>query len=1089
MTNTGNPHESLTTHNVGKFVNTPDKFWIGRLTEIVDGNIAKVRFTSSPGKFFERRYPLRELKSAILDPQSRVTVWNDEVGGWSYGRVLGHAINPDDGSIEYDIQFPNNRYQLINEKDLEIRCFSADLDPADFFANRSLETQYFHDHRFHVMDALVDFRSAGFSFSGALSSSVVLLEHQISAVKRVLRDPVQRYLLADEVGLGKTIETGCILRQWIAEDREASVLVVVPAGLVQQWRNELSSKFGLTDDLVEVIELQQLSEIDTAGYSHLVVDEAHGVVSDFVNQSHVGVALHHLAERVPKLLLLSATPVLGDPQIQLAMLSLLDPQTFDLSQIDRFRSIVSRRQEIGRILLGLDPDAPGFLITPVLDELDTVFSDQNDETLSELRSALEEAIDDDSRAIHVDSLRRYIADSYRLHHRVVRNRRQDNASHFKPREGAVQIEHDEDDRYPYLFGWLEDFRIQSQEGVHVNKTSEDTSLAISALYIRFIDALAAGVDCFEREVKNQLDELENGQLTTFPSEKSMLQEAMRLTQLNEGFPRDDVVSTALADILLPNLQSGVYGERKLAPRIIVFGSTEEAVEAAFTHLRSYVLPHRHIGLFLITDRNDAERADSILKEFRSFDGPAFLFTDRTGEEGINVQYANAIAHLDLPFAVDRIEQRIGRLDRLGRADNGIVNLLITPMPTEDTAPYENWIRALTDGFEVFKRSISDVQFIIQTLKEEMANDIYSNGPTVLSNWSKLVKHRVEDERERLNEQYSFDKLASLAVDGPGFKEVIDHADSPFNAVAIDRWLTSALGFTRVEKKKDIFEYEWRPGKPLVTRRPWFDRLSPGLNQPLTIHRKVALLSKGVQILRPGHPLVDELVNYLAVDDRGVSFATARYRPNLEVDEMNIIKVTFVIEAKLDENVDLMNSGESDWMNIVRRRADEILNPRLEVLWMDEDLQRISNEQVLAVAKEPYSSNSNTHQDRRRDFNLGSREGLREFLIERSDFTRVAESVSELGFFGLARDHQKAQLNNRISVACRGLDVDIQSLERRHAVSMDERDAADAGVQTEIRLLEAVRSAIEQTSPRLDSIGVISLFSNLPAGFTTDDGDE
>ncbi len=72
----------------------------------------------------------------------------------------------------------------------------------------------------------------------AILSSVIDLEgHQVEVVRRVLQDPVQRYLLADEVGLGKTIEAGLLIRQCVLDcGKDAEIVIVVPDALVDQWQ-------------------------------------------------------------------------------------------------------------------------------------------------------------------------------------------------------------------------------------------------------------------------------------------------------------------------------------------------------------------------------------------------------------------------------------------------------------------------------------------------------------------------------------------------------------------------------------------------------------------------------------------------------------------------------------------------------------------------------------------------------------------------------------------------------------------------------------------------------------------------------------
>lgn len=96
--------------------------------------------------------------------------------------------------------------------------------------------------------------------SGLISSLIELEEHQAEVVKRVLQDPVQRYLLADEVGLGKMIEAGVLIGQYTLDaPADHRVLVVAPPPLVMQWRRELRRRFLLGHLLGESIRVVSLN--------------------------------------------------------------------------------------------------------------------------------------------------------------------------------------------------------------------------------------------------------------------------------------------------------------------------------------------------------------------------------------------------------------------------------------------------------------------------------------------------------------------------------------------------------------------------------------------------------------------------------------------------------------------------------------------------------------------------------------------------------------------------------------------------------------------------------------------------------------
>ncbi|MBM6431185.1 hypothetical protein JQC70_39130, partial [Burkholderia contaminans] len=259
-----------------------------------------------------------------------------------------------------------------------------------------------------------------------VSAGIELAPHQVAAVRRVLSDPVQRYLLADEVGLGKTIEAGLIVRQHLIDNSETSVLIAVPTHLCAQWREELGAKLRLDQfGTIQIVPHADLANIEVAP-AILVVDEAHHLVGvDSGPLAPAAVKLRAMASETPVVLLLSATPALGDEARFLALLNLLDPTSHPLDDIPSFRLKLERRRDIGRLLLALDPAAPKLVLRQRGAEMERLFPD--DQTIKELAPRLVQATRD---ALHelpalCAALRSHIADSYRIHQRLIRSRRAD----------------------------------------------------------------------------------------------------------------------------------------------------------------------------------------------------------------------------------------------------------------------------------------------------------------------------------------------------------------------------------------------------------------------------------------------------------------------------------------------------------------------------------------------------------------------------------------------------------------------------------------------------------------------------------------
>jgi len=148
-----------------------------------------------------------------LPEQTRVYHYNEMPGAWEIGRIL------DDQGNSQLVQFPNRVTKHLKASGVFVRWARQIIDPTPFLANKINESPRFSDGRSALIRSQMNQRAASMGMSVLLTSAIELEAHQIEVVRRVLQDPVQRYLLADEVGLGKTIEAGILIRQRVLMHR------------------------------------------------------------------------------------------------------------------------------------------------------------------------------------------------------------------------------------------------------------------------------------------------------------------------------------------------------------------------------------------------------------------------------------------------------------------------------------------------------------------------------------------------------------------------------------------------------------------------------------------------------------------------------------------------------------------------------------------------------------------------------------------------------------------------------------------------------------------------------------------------------
>ncbi|MFO1434136.1 MAG: protein DpdE [Candidatus Competibacteraceae bacterium] len=752
-------------------VYTTDEWGIGSAVARTGDDIV-VRFFHSIARQTERTYAVHQLKRPWLTPQTRVYFQHQE--RWYVGRVIGRDER------EYEVQLPNHHAIYLNEDDFEVRCLQPLDDPTEVLAIGGSESQYLHDRRRLFLDAIVRLRAASRGMTGATSAAIELVTHQLQVAHRVLSDPVQRYLLADEVGMGKTIEAGIIIRQCLLDDETATVLVLTPEHLVGQWQEELHNRFQL-DDFPDRLAILPYHDLQSNHCRHppklLVVDEAHRALAtgyEGINAEQRA-AIRQLGMTVERLLLLSATPSVGREAELLALLQVLDPVSYGTEDVAVFRRKVEQRDKYGLFLRGLHADASDFLLKQRAREAPGLFT--GDDVVAGLANTLTAQLAmGDRPAIQqcVGDLRTHIAETYRLHHRLIRTRRADTEGwEFMPRgpqsqPGAPDLSHwrveiDEDERLPELLQMIEQWR---HEALYAVQQGADEVLATER-FVLLIEALAQGVE----QLSQVAHALTMQAPPVFAHEPALLDGMAEIALQEPGLAREE-----LAIEVLRRLHRAI-GENS-HPKIVVFTSSTALARRLAAKLRQHfgdAAVHTVPGL-LETEVSTVDQV-SATERFHT-DPAAWLYLcDRGGEEGQNLQFAEALLHYDLPFSANRMEQRIGRLDRFGRRKGVIRHRVIIPSDQDDS-PWQAWFELLTESFQVFNTSLADVQFFLGDLQQRLALGLFREGAAGLRRLSAELVAAISAERQRLDNQYALDRVMAREEAATGLREAIEEAEMP-----------------------------------------------------------------------------------------------------------------------------------------------------------------------------------------------------------------------------------------------------------------------------------------------------------------------
>ncbi len=1032
----------------GNFVWTYDRAVLGKLIELTEDR-ALVRIVHSLADQVTHEYKPAQLDRAILSRHTRVYQFDEGSGSWSTGRIVDYDSAAGEDGVAYEVRMQGGERFLVQERDLVVRCFAPIRDPTESLAAGAIESQYFYDRRLRALGSTLNQLNAAASASGLVSGSVDLMPHQVHIVRRVSEDSVQRYLLADEVGLGKTIEAGAVIRQFLTDMPSSRVAVVAPTSLLWQWEQELREKFdvAIDGDQVKLCDLPSIAELGRRGQNCdlLVIDEAHHVISREGPAAEDYRRLAKLAHSAERILLLTATPVLSDEAATLALLHLIDPVSYPVEDTVGFRSRLDRRQRYAELALALDPEVPMPLLVSTVKQIAALLTD--DPAITRFSAAL---LSPDLGRVEqraaLRDLRFHISDTYRLDRRIMRTRRTD-AGWSQRSCPLAATQCDPDPRISDLVIRLEQWRADALE----TATSESEH-PLSIMFQHLVEAMGCGLETYAATLQSRLSALRKGDQEAFVGELDWHRESLSICRRGQGGASRlqlcvDILRTALYE-----LSQRAKGDH---PRIVAFTSSTEFAEELESAL--YVLrPTTVVSVTAELRQSDIEER---VRSFVESRWPAILVADRSSEEGLNLQAADGLFHVDLPMAPERVEQRIGRLDRLGRKLPEIPTYVMLPSH-EPGSYWLAWHELLEEGFGIYSRSISDVHFLLDDLQDRIRLELFRRGAAGLVQLTDGIRTALEAERHRLDQRYALEELDIESREGLDAFERLRDAESQEHRFEVDLkgWLCEALGFERKELSGDSHRLQWTPRTRIPERPGWKERFESALGRPLTYNRRTAIANPEIRLVRPGFSLVDEMVRLMRRDDRGTVFAT--WRPDARWPstrgEWLGFRLTYVVELDEERLRELLESHDSVPFPAVQRAARDLFVPWLETRTYDTNMQEVRDPLLLKIVERDY--------DRNVDHNLGSRPDLIESIVGRDRFAVLCREVRAQSETLLRQEHDFVErLDNSKTATLDVLAIQQASLNRRMSAlhSLGETDPAIARRQMVIRDLQTVAA-----SPRL-----------------------
>jgi ATP-dependent helicase HepA len=1083
---------------IGRFVKCcANDLGVGKIHE-VDHDHAVIEYFDTPvgdGRHFES-LPFDCLESVTIQRQARVYFYDRDAGFWRMGRVESHVLDVHNGNSLEDVVYialPNKSRAVVNAAEVFVRWSRPLGDPWAHLESRLTETPYFHNARSDLLASLVAQRAASSGMTALLSAPIELERHQIEVVHRVLTDPIQRYLLADEVGLGKTIEAGVILRQHLLDAPAShSALIVVPEGLVLQWKRELKERCQICPEVfghkVEVVTYSEALHWQGGGADFIIVDEAHQIVGN----ARLYERIREMSDPAacPKLLLLSATPVLGNEDGFLDLLHLLDPFVNRIEDRALFKERVANRQELANLFGEFVEEQDVYHLSTVIADLKNHFpgdkrlSDLLDRVSHEVEKAQAEAAYENPTALRqaVGRARSHLSESYRLHRRILRNRRDAGIEGvLTGRERLVAIEF-EDFIAGELEASLDNWRSAAASYLWGRESSEH-ALPLARWFAGMIDAVWCDPEAVLEMVRLRLGKPMKGSRDYGPLLNRKLLDLAEKTPLFEGeiaalegiLDLEERLGFARANRLkrLCNIVRDVCGLDERITRLAFFSTSPVYADDLFEKLL------RTFGEKVVTRHSTQD--DEWESRWKR-PGVQFLVCDWTAEQGLNLQGGNTcLIHMDLPFSPNRLEQRIGRLDRFG-VGNPVLSVVLY---AGDCPFYEAWNKCLDEGWNVFSNSIAALQYVVDEEMEVLTQQLLLEGNDAIHAATERLSgdDGIRRELRMIRNQDSLDAIeTSYQEESWKLLESLEEINATANRFGevVDAWVLKRLHFERVGEGNDgddVFRYHYRSTQSgpqtLIARNDflrWFDgaidsnaphpRFRQPISFPMSYSRQVAK-KRNVGLSRLGTPWIDSLQAYAREDDRGNSFALWR-----QVDECDLIygetaraffRLDYIVEPAFDGDVDVA----------IRRKADAGFSPIYKTLWIDQNLSE-PDEALIEWLEEPYCNHEDVNI--RADYwkqvlemiDLGDWAGLCEQVRTRSEGILMEQTnLKELIETRVNHFELKTQI---------GVDQAVSRLEIFGA------DHAGMECDLETYKAEATRiiSAIRVPRVRLDSCGVMFL---------------
>ena len=542
------------------------------------------------------------------------------------------------------------------------------------------------------------------SAASLTSAKIDLLPHQVVLTHRVTTTAPRRFLVADEVGLGKTIETALILRELASRGELNRALMVVPAGLVNNWHRELNEVFNLNfevfgsegdvtdrksnafakhDRLIASVDTlkrkARIKKLEEAPPWDLVVfDEAHHLTAfksgGKVKKTENYKLAEALRERSRDMLLLSATPHQGDHFRFWMLIQLLDPTLFNspeemVRERHRLNSVVVRRTKAD----ACKPDGSPLFARRWVHTESFLMNDRERLFYTLLNEYLQDGFALAKRqgnkgtalGFVMTIFQKIAASSFAAVARTLRRRLIALTVH----ESLVHDENRDIDRRDDALKEAKDL-IRAELGLGADRLADiEVDRALGDIQRRILKKLDEEAMDMASNISDEVALAAAEDSAVASVALALPEERLRIKDLLRQFPKE--TETKVQKLLMA---LGALWRQDAGERVVIFATYLGSVEMLGQMIeREY--PGQGVVVLKGGDHGSKAAAE---KRFKQADGPRVMICTAAGREGLNMQHARVLFNFDLPWNPMDMEQRIGRIHRYGQKHTAqVYNLVLS----------------------------------------------------------------------------------------------------------------------------------------------------------------------------------------------------------------------------------------------------------------------------------------------------------------------------------------------------------------------------------------------------------------------------